>query len=60
MKAGDKLFVVSCGDLSPGAQACQGVHAAIAFTHEHPEIEQDWYENSNYLAFLTVEDEREL
>ena len=37
-----------------------GVHAAIAFTHEHPEIEQDWYKNSNHLAFLTVKDEREL
>ncbi len=56
----DKLFVVACADLEPGAQGCQAIHAAIQFAHEHPDVEQNWYRDSNFLAFLTVRDEREL
>lgn len=60
MKEGDKLFVVVCADLGPGAQGCQAIHAAIQFAHENPEIEQEWFRDSNYLAFLSVKNEREL
>lgn len=41
-------------------QAVQSAHAAIQFQHEHPELAQLWYKNSNYLAFLTVANEEEL
>ena len=60
MKIGDKLHVVVCSDLAAGPQGCQAIHAAIAFTFEHPEVCGEWYRDSNYLAFLSVKDEREL
>jgi len=55
-----KLYVVVCADLSPGAQGCQSMHAALAFAAEHSTVEQKWYKESNYLAWLSVRDEREL
>ncbi len=60
MKVGDKLHVVVCSDLAAGPQGCQAIHAAIQFTFEHPEVCGEWYRDSNYLAFLSVKDEREL
>ena len=60
MKVGEKLHVVVCSDLEPGAQGCQAIHAAIQFTFEHPELSGEWFRDSNYLAFLQVRDEREL
>ncbi len=60
MKLGDKLHVVTCADLDPGVQGCQGIHAAIQFTFEHPEVCGEWFRDSNFLAFLAVRDEREL
>jgi hypothetical protein len=46
--------------LTIGYQAVQSGHAAIQFQHEHPELAQLWYKNSNYLAFLTTANEEEL
>jgi hypothetical protein len=56
----EKLHVVVCSDLDEGPQGCQAIHAAIAFTFEHPEVCGQWYRDSNYLAFLSVRNEREL
>lgn len=36
------------------------MHAAIQFAMEHPEINKDWFTNSNYLGFLSVTNEYEL
>jgi len=36
------------------------MHAALAFAAEHSTVEQKWYKESNYLAWLSVRDEREL
>lgn len=52
-----KLYVVTRRDLSPGAQACQAIHAVCEFVKMHPEAYQKWYTESNYLAFLSVKDE---
>lgn len=52
-----KLFLVTRRDLSPGQQAVQAAHAGRQFQHEHPVVEQAWFETSNTLAFLEVEDE---
>jgi len=52
-----KLYLVTRADLSPGQQAVQAAHAMRQFKHEHPEIEQTWFETSNTLAFLAIEDE---
>lgn len=38
----------------------QAIHAAIQFQHEHPIESKDWYTNSNYLVYLTVETEEDL
>lgn len=55
-----KLHIVTRQDLDPGQQAVQAIHAMREFVREHPTVDQDWYENSNTLAFLAVRDEPEL
>lgn len=47
-------------DIAPGSQAVQSCHALRLFVHEHKEIELEWYNNSNYLALLSVNNESEL
>lgn len=55
-----KLYVVTRKDLIPGAQACQGIHAVCEFMDQHPEAYNKWYKESNYLAFLSVKNEKSL
>ena len=55
-----KLIVITRRDITPGYQAVQAGHAAIQFQHEHPEIARSWYQQSNYLIFLSVSDEASL
>lgn len=55
-----KLVSITRRDLIPGSQAIQAAHAAIDFQHQHPTIAQEWNKNSNYLIFLSVENEQEL
>ena len=45
------------GDLPPGIQCCQAVHAAIEFALAHPSLVRDWHGDSNTLAILAVPDE---
>ena len=52
-----KLHLVVRGDLPPGQQAVQAVHAMREFVREYPEVDRHWYEKSNTLALLTVPDE---
>ena len=47
-------------DLCPGSQAVQAIHAMREFVERHPEVDREWFLNSNYLALLSVEDENEL
>lgn len=56
----EKLFVVVRRDLSHGAQAVQSCHAALLFAKEHSETAARWFEQSNYLALLSVKDEQAL
>lgn len=60
IKEGDKLYIISRRDISPGYQAVQGMHALRQFVKDHPDIDQEWFEKSNYLGFLSVQDEHEL
>jgi hypothetical protein len=55
-----KLFLVTRRDLSPGQQAVQAAHALQEFNHQHPGLAKEWYECSNTLAFLSVENEKAL
>lgn len=41
-------------------QAVQSAHACVQFQYEHPELAKNWFRNSNYLVFLSVENEHEL
>jgi hypothetical protein len=52
--------VITRSDLSPGYQAVQSMHALRQFTAEHPEIDKQWFEKSNYLGLLSVSNEDEL
>ncbi len=60
MKSGDKLYLVTRADLSPGSQAVQAVHAMREFVAWYPELDKLWYERSNFLAFLVVPNEEAL
>lgn len=60
MKLGDKLYIVTRRDISPGYQAVQSVHAQGQFCIEHSDTYKRWYTFSNYLALLSVADEKAL
>jgi peptidyl-tRNA hydrolase len=46
--------------LTIGQQAVQSTHAAINFCFEHRSRAGPWFENSNYLVQLSVNNEKEL
>jgi hypothetical protein len=48
---------VTRGDLPPGVQCCQAVHAAVEFALAHPSLLRDWHGDSNTLALLAARDE---
>lgn len=60
IKEGDKLYLVTRNDLSPGQRAVQAAHAMRQFAHDHPEIDREWFYSSNYLCLLEVAGERDL
>lgn len=55
-----KLTTITRRDLTSGQQAVQSMHAAIDFCFEHEIAAKDWHTNSNYIAALSVDCEREL
>ena len=56
----EKLRIITRRDLPLPYQAVQSAHAGIQFQHEHTELAKNWYHSSNYLIFLSVENEVEL
>ena len=60
VRSNQKLYVVVCRDLIPGAQACQGLHAFREFVQKYPDIEGRWYKESNFICMLSVPDESAL
>lgn len=46
--------------MNPGSQAAQLVHAAYIFQKEYPNIQDVWYNISNYIALLSCENEQSL
>lgn len=55
-----KLRIVTVRDIHPGAQLAQSAHAMSQFAVEHPAKFKDWYKNSQYVACLSIEDEKSL
>ncbi len=56
----EKFYILVRRDLSPGSQIAQSVHAKDLFSHAFPEIEKNWFNNSNTIVILGVENEDEL
>lgn len=56
----DRLYLITRRDLPPGPQAVQSCHAMAAFAIEHREAFEAWFQGSNTLALVSVENEREL
>ena len=54
------LYVVTRRDLSAGYQGVQSQHALADFAFHYPEEFRVWRRESNYLAWLSVQDENEL
>ena len=52
-----KLYLVTRRNLLPGARAAQLCHALRAFVEEHPDVDRRWFERSNTLVLLEVDDE---
>lgn len=46
--------------MNPGSQAAQLVHAAYSFQKEYSNIQDVWYNISNYVALLSCENEQSL
>jgi len=55
-----KMYIVVRGDLSPGAQAAQAVHAAQTWTMRHPQDALRWEEQCGVVVILSVRDTDEL
>jgi len=47
-------------DLAPGYQIAQSCHALRQFSEEHPEVDKEWFNKSNYIACLSAKDEGSL
>lgn len=47
-------------DIDPGYQIAQSCHAIRQFSEDHPELDKEWFRNSNYVACLSVPTERDL
>ena len=60
IKEGDKLYVITRSDLSPGYRIAQSCHAAIQFVIEHNSVSSDWITISNYIAVLELPGESDL
>lgn len=56
----NKLRIITRADLSPGAQAAQAVHGALAFAAAHPALTKVWMRESNVVVLLVVPDGKAL
>lgn len=53
------MYIAVRADLHPGLAAAQAVHAAFAFTHDHPDLVEPWLPDP-FLILVTVPDEATL
>ena len=55
-----RLYVIVRGDLDPGDQLAQAVHAACTFSREHDALFCAWHDGDNNLVVLSVPTEHDL
>jgi len=60
MKKCKHLYVVTRRDMTPGYQGVQSQHALAEFACAYPVIFRQWHRQSNYLCWLSVQDEKAL
>ena len=51
-----KLYIIVSKALSVGLKCAQACHALRLFGESYPEIDQNWYDNSNNIVVLQHED----
>lgn len=51
-----KLYVIVAAALATGLKMAQACHALRQFAEEYPELDQAWFEQSNNLVVLQVDD----
>ncbi|QAX94204.1 peptidyl tRNA hydrolase [Mycobacterium phage Adlitam] len=59
-QAPDKFYIAVRGDLPPGLQLAQSVHAMAEFWDQHPTFARSWRHRSNFLVVVSVPDEEAL
>lgn len=60
MTQNDKLYVITRNDIKTGLAAAQCCHGVIEFYRKYPQLTNSWYQNSNYIVLLTVNNEKKL
>jgi peptidyl-tRNA hydrolase len=53
----DRFYIAVRGDLTPGLQAAQSVHASTQFFADWPSLAVNWLRESNFLVIVSVPDE---
>lgn len=56
----DKLYIVLRQDLLPGLRAAQACHVLREFGEDYPEIDAEWFKDSNTIVLLDAPDEKAL
>ena len=56
----DKLYILIREDLSPGAKLAQACHGMRQWSQDHPERDQQWFQESNTVAILGLKDSTHL
>lgn len=56
MRSDAKLYVIVDEALSPGLKIAQGIHAFRAFVAAHPDLEREWFADSNNIVVLQHHD----
>ena len=56
MNSSDKLYVLIRKDIPTGSQIAQSVHGMRQFSHEHPDLDHQWFHGSNTVVVLHVRD----
>lgn len=60
LEFGDKFYIVTRQDLTPGQQLAQAMHAALDFTLEYSDKVKRWHTDSNHICIVSARSEEDL